>query len=302
MPVLRVNRTHLLILSFVLLILTGCGEDDSCTCPEGQRILSVRPDQTGDFPTIQAAIDAASSGAIIELADGIYSGPGNRDITYRGKAITVRSRSGSPNKCIIQCAGVESDPHRGFRFDSDEGTDSILEGVTITGGVVTQWPLTDPLGGGILCDLRASPTIRRCVFVNNWARSGGGIACRWFASPTLINCTLVSNHASLGSGLFSQAWSSPRLLNCIVAFGLEGAAVDCHSSGVILISSCCVFGNAGGDMVGCIEEQGHVQPNLNEDPLLCDIAEGDYHLRVGSPCSPDSNVFGMIGALPVGCR
>ena len=298
----KVRESPLLILCLALVFLPSCGEKDTCTCPEAPWVLRVNPDRTGPFPTIQAAIDSAASGAIVELDDGIYSGPGNRDITYRGKSITVRSRSGSPDKCIINCGGSEDDSHRGFHFDSDEGPDCILEGVTISGGVAVQWLETTPWGGGVLCEFRASPTIRNCVFANNWARSGGAVACGWYASPTLINCTLVGNRASLGSGVFSEAWSSPRLLNCIVVFGVDDAAVHCAWTGAVLISACCVFGNAGGDFVGCIEEQGQHLENFSQDPEFCNVDGGDYHLQVGSPCSPDSNYFGLIGALPVGCR
>ena len=49
---------------------------------------TVEPDGTGDFPTIQAAIDAAQDGDVVELGDGVYRGAGNRDITLLGKAIS----------------------------------------------------------------------------------------------------------------------------------------------------------------------------------------------------------------------
>ena len=38
----------------------------------------VNPEGTGDFPTIQAAIDAVVDGDIIELNDGTFTGDGNR--------------------------------------------------------------------------------------------------------------------------------------------------------------------------------------------------------------------------------
>ncbi len=47
------------------------------------------------------------------VADGIYTGEGNRDIDFLGKAITVRSENG-PESCIIDCQGSEADPHRGL--------------------------------------------------------------------------------------------------------------------------------------------------------------------------------------------
>ncbi len=63
----------------------------------------VQPDGTGDFPTIQAAVEAALDGDVIELTNGIFSGNGNWDIDFLGKRITVRSQSGNPELCIIDC-------------------------------------------------------------------------------------------------------------------------------------------------------------------------------------------------------
>ena len=49
-------------------------------------IIPVAPD--GPI-TIQEAIDSSSPGDIIELADGLFTGDGNRDLDFRGKACFV---------------------------------------------------------------------------------------------------------------------------------------------------------------------------------------------------------------------
>lgn len=58
--------------------------------------FTIRPDGTGDFPTIQAGIDAIHDGDVLVLADGTFLGAGNRDLDLRGKAITIRS-DGDPS-------------------------------------------------------------------------------------------------------------------------------------------------------------------------------------------------------------
>jgi hypothetical protein len=52
----------------------------------------VRPDGSGDFPTIQSAVDAAAEGDTILLDDGVFTGDGNRDIQLFGKDLVIRRR------------------------------------------------------------------------------------------------------------------------------------------------------------------------------------------------------------------
>jgi hypothetical protein len=52
------------------------------------------------YQTIQAAINAASGGDVVIVADGTYTGSGNKNIDFKGKAITVKSANG-PGNCII---------------------------------------------------------------------------------------------------------------------------------------------------------------------------------------------------------
>ena len=66
----------------------------------------VKPDGTGDFPVIQAAVDGVSDGDEILLADGVYQGMGNSEVKFWGKAITIRSQSGRPVDCIIDPEGT----------------------------------------------------------------------------------------------------------------------------------------------------------------------------------------------------
>ncbi|MCK4303771.1 MAG: hypothetical protein KAY24_06000 [Candidatus Eisenbacteria sp.] len=106
--------------------------------PASATIYMVMPDGTGDFPSIQAAIDTADSLDIIELADGTFTGPDNHNLDFRGQAITVRSKSGNPSTCIIDCEGRvrrHGQAERGFLFQSGEGSLSVVQGLAIKDGV-----------------------------------------------------------------------------------------------------------------------------------------------------------------------
>ncbi|RLI52860.1 MAG: hypothetical protein DRP09_17045, partial [Candidatus Thorarchaeota archaeon] len=138
----------------------------------------------------QTAIDAADSLDIIELADGTFTGAGNWDIDYSGKAITIRSQSGDPTRCIIDCQGDSLDPHRGVLFRSEEGILSSLIGVSIVNGYAFDESGHNGSGGGVFVDSLSSPVIVNCIFSGNCAGGhGGGVYC-YYSTPTLIGCTV----------------------------------------------------------------------------------------------------------------
>lgn len=174
----------------------------------------VQPDGSGDFPTIQAAVDSAAPGDTLLLESGVYSGAGNRDIDFLGKAIAVRSAAGAPDSCIVDCEGSASDPHRGFVFQSGEGPGSLLESITITNGYGSgSWPLG--AAGGIQC-VSASPTIRFCSITYCSSNTGGaGLYCVTYASPVLTRCKFEHCWtAGAGGAVYAKDHSSPEFAGC----------------------------------------------------------------------------------------
>lgn len=202
--------------------------------------VTVRPD--GPI-TIQAAIDAIQArtghGTVL-IADGTYSGEGNCELDFRGKPITVRSESGNPEDCVIDCQGGIHEGYRGFHFQSGEENDSVLDGVKIINGHADD-------GGGIRCDTGTSPTIINCILADNTAtHEGGGLRC-YGASPDVINCWFIGNHAAQGGGgIKCESNARPDITDCTFVentCGNTGGAIAMESSGPT-IEGCTFYGNA----------------------------------------------------------
>jgi hypothetical protein len=206
------------LLGAVLILLVGCSE----SLAEVKNVPSA-------YPTIQAAIDAAVDGDTVIVADGTYTGPGNRDISLHGKAITVASANG-PANCIIDCQNLG----RGFFIFQGEGPDTVLSGFTIINGYATH-------GGGIYIHplpstpvVWTSPTISNCIVRNNRATTyGGGIACKG-GRPLISGCIVRSNSAPNSGGVHFQDGSRALLTGCTIsnntATAIAGGGIGSYSS------------------------------------------------------------------------
>jgi len=254
------------------------------TCAHGAELLV--PSQ---YPTIQLAINAAVNGDTVIVAPGTYTGTGNREIDFLGKAITVRSENG-PENCIIDC----NNKGLGFRFSNGENANSVLVGFTITnsyssvycrnsspmitdctitgnaGGIycgnsnptITGCTITGNADGGIFCD-NSSPTIISCTITGNTGGNiggdGGGISCGNSSSPTITNCIITGNTASGDGGGIYCYKSNPMITSCIITGntasghdspGGYGGGIYCYESNP-MITSCTIAGNTASGYNGC---------------------------------------------------
>ncbi len=182
-------------------ILDICDDNVQCDDP------AIGPIRISGWPrkycTIQAAVDVAAEGDVVLVGDGLYTGPGNKEITFRGKGITVRSENG-PANCTIDMQGAG----RGFIFDSGEPDRALLEGFTIINGFASNGN-SGGLGGGIYITGGSSPTISNCVISRCTVRwgypgNGGGISVH-DSDPTITGCTITDNTlAEYESSVYSR--------------------------------------------------------------------------------------------------
>ncbi|MHC4476373.1 MAG: right-handed parallel beta-helix repeat-containing protein [Planctomycetota bacterium] len=247
-------RTLILIVACLLLAIPCQG-----------RTITVDCNGSADFDNIQAAIDDANDGDEIVVNPCTYTGDGNRDIDFLGKAITVRSQNG-PQSCVIDCDATYDDNHRGVYFVSGEDANSILDGFTITNGYV----VVECYGGAAIYCYQSCPTIRNCVITHNTALLhpesrcacyGGGIYVGQDSSPTMTNCVISGNvvrRYGLGAGVFCDMQSHLSLHNCTIstntAYGdhSEVGGIYCDHTAALTIVNCTVASNATSGSAGGI--------------------------------------------------
>lgn len=254
------------------------------------------------YPTIQAAIDAAADGQEIVLADGVYTGAGNRDLDFGGKHPILRSASGDPTQCILDVQGGPGDEHRAFVFSSGETSAAVVDGVTIRNGFTTG-------GGGAIRLDGSSPTLRNILFLNNEAGTGGAIHGQ-ASSPAIEGCTFHGNAADQGQAIYCEGGSAPTA-NCVLITGSIGSGLPVEGAlaqDYVTFSCTDIFGNANGDWVGDLDGLGGSDGNFSLDPFYCDAGAGDLTIVENSPCAAGWHPEGagvcgglQIGAGPVGC-
>jgi len=123
------------------------------------------------------------------------------------------------------------------------------------------------MGGGIY---GTNMTIRNCLIaLNRASTNGGGV---WLTNSIVENCTIVSNYAAVaGGGVYVDG--PANWTNNIIYFNTAASAANfTNTAGNTGLSYSCVIPAVGGT------------GNITNNPVLKDLAGGDYRLRMTSPC------------------
>ncbi|MBN2227250.1 MAG: right-handed parallel beta-helix repeat-containing protein [candidate division Zixibacteria bacterium] len=215
------------------------------------------------YATIQAGINAASTGDTVLVADGTYQGSGNRDLNVNGKAIVVKSVNGY-GSTTIDCQGSSVSEHRAFYFNHSETSSSVIDGFTIVNGYAPFGEAKAPCktGGGISCLSYTSPTIKNCRFEDNYAACAGGAISCYHASPTIQNCIFDYNEADVGGGILAESYSNPNIIDCEFN-GNAGGAIRCYMYSDPDISGCTFDGNYDNSGAGGISCRSYSDPTIS---------------------------------------
>jgi predicted outer membrane repeat protein len=229
---------------------------DATACPGPGAGTELDP-----YCSIQFAIDNSVDTDEIILAEGTYV----ESIDLDGRAITLRSTD--PLDPAVVGATV-IDGNGAFHVvlcNSGEGPDTMLDGLTITGGVADGAPPDDHRGGGMYC-LNTSPTISRCVFTRNIAVGEGGGLMSGGGNVVITDCTFTLNTAFGHGGGIAKLGGDFTVTGCtfsdntasantIASGGQDnqgGAIYSIGTGNIATITDCTFMSNFAGDFGGGI--------------------------------------------------
>lgn len=293
------------------------------------RTWHIRVDETGDTPTIQAAIDSA------EMDDTLLVGPGTYTWSNQGSGNEygmLHMMRGAPALTIVSEMGAGATTldaeyqnriffYQGYYPGTPGGL--TIDGFTFTRGMTTQ-PSND-IGGAFTAHL-SSPVLRNCVFRGNHADRGGAIWFGGHGSPQFVNCVFEANTATTGGAVYAVntpytvgfsgcvfrgneassrggaffGYNVPyRVEDCVITGNfsvLDGGAMDltdCYPSSTI---SRCTFYRNGSASGGGISLLGSMSLTVNHTIIAMSENGGAVALQPNTSMTLScSDLFGNAG-------
>ncbi len=247
------------------------------------------------FTDLQTALVAASSGATIYVAQGVYKPTTGADrtatfqlksgVTLLGGYPTGGIGSRDPKINVTTLSGdLLGNDNSNIAYDeatrsenachvvTGSGTNSTakLDGFTISGGNANDYYAlgnSGSFGAGMYTNA-GSPTVQNVTFINNSAMNyGAGMYNTNGSSVSIIDVTFTRNRADSGGGMYNSA-SSPTVRNAIFnnnAIPNQGAGMYNAAGSSPILTNVTFSGNSGG-YGGAIFNNG-----LSSNPTLMNV-------------------------------
>ncbi len=296
------NRTWIILLFLLSISLPAFGQRVLYVDPAGSNIDGTT--WTKAFHHLQDALAIAQQDDEIRVAKGVYKPDRGRDATIGDRNASFRLVNGvvikggyggiepqlNPdtrnialyasilsgdlgNNDMLEVINDTDDNSYHVVLGNNVDSTTILDGFTIMGGDAFASAISTRGGG--MHNFASSPTIRHCIFIDNFAEdAGGGMLNDSNSNPILINCTFSGNWAAnSGGGMQNSPDSNPRIINCIFWDNTTNSIVNIAPSQI-----------SGGNPIitySCLQgwTNGHGGGNIGDYPLFADPLRGDFHLR-----------------------
>ncbi len=238
-----------------------------CTSHASAKTWYIKPDGTGDAPTIQAGIDSAAAG------DTVIVGPG----TYKiGGTIVVKS-----DVVLISEAGVTETIIEPLFYPVFGGV-SCQSNSEINGFWIKSFEIADIEIDGDNVN----------IFNNIIETTSNAFGILFYGWATIENNLFFGYGSSLYASSYNPDFS--YLNNNIILNGIE-----CFIEILAIYGMC---NNIIGEPGDCMF---HAR-SFSLDPEFCgEPGSGNFYLQSDSPCAPGNHPngenCGLIGPLPVGC-
>jgi len=258
---------------------------DVNSVPRPQR-YEVNPNQTGDFISIQSAINYATEDDTLIVRDGTYS----ENVDLLGKALIIGSEYfTSGDSAHITSTVIDGQLNGSTITISDiSGSEIKLVGFTIQNGSASN-------GGAIYCS-NSNPVFENLIIKNNTAsNSGGGIYLYNNSSVILNKLKIINNSAKNGGGLYLNS-SNPTVTNIVFSNNTadsSGGAIAMYSNSNPGFYNAVIYDNYAGLFGGSLQISNS-NPTIGNSTIIANNGQfqgGALYLTGGSEVEVTNSIL-----------